>query len=80
MAARGLYLHIDVINIRQGGGLSQLLQAADPQSAGFGRVTVVGSGNCRCAAQGGTKSGTIKCRDARINRFGFPLGITGILM
>lgn len=43
MGARGLHLGIDAINIRQGGGLthlSQLLQAADPQAAGFDRVTV----------------------------------------
>jgi len=43
MAACGLHLGIDAVNIRQGGGLthlSQLLQAADPVAAGFDRVTV----------------------------------------
>lgn len=38
-----MHLAIDATNIRQGGGvthLSQLLQAADPVAAGFGRVTV----------------------------------------
>jgi glycosyltransferase involved in cell wall biosynthesis len=40
---RSLHLGIDAVNIRQGGGLthlSQLLQAADPMTVGFNRVTV----------------------------------------
>jgi glycosyltransferase involved in cell wall biosynthesis len=43
MLKRDLHLGIDAINIRQGGGLthlSQLLQAADPITAGFDVVTV----------------------------------------
>lgn len=43
MAERGLHLGIDATNIRQGGGvthLSQLLQVAEPQVAGFDRVTL----------------------------------------
>lgn len=42
-AQRPLHLGIDASNIRQGGGvthLSQLLAAAEPQTAGIGRVTV----------------------------------------
>jgi len=62
MAARGLHLGIDAVNIRQGGGLthlSQLLQAADPQVAGFDRVTVW-SGQAT-ANKLPTRSWVVKC-------------------